>query len=84
MNDIEKYIGKLVNIILINNERPSQEQLDYYELKEGDGVLIEDDFKDSRVIRKSLLSHSIITFHKADVVHPGVVQSNGRYDAQPI
>lgn len=57
VNDVEKYLGKLVDIILVNNEMPSKEQIERYRLEEGDGVLIEDDFKDSRVIRDALLSH---------------------------
>jgi uncharacterized cofD-like protein len=59
VNTTEKYLGKLVDIILVNNEMPSPEQIERYKLEEGDGVLVEDDFKDDRVIRDSLLSHVI-------------------------
>jgi uncharacterized cofD-like protein len=59
VNDVEKYLGKLVDIILVNNEMASKEQIERYKLEEGDGVLIEDDFKDNRVIRDALLSHVI-------------------------
>jgi uncharacterized cofD-like protein len=59
VNDAEKYLGKLVDVILINNEEPSREQIERYKLEEGDGVLIEDDFMDDRVIRCSILSNVI-------------------------
>ncbi|MCX6752162.1 MAG: YvcK family protein [Candidatus Nomurabacteria bacterium] len=54
--DIEKYLGKKVDYILVNNQKPSAEQTKHYELEEGTGVLIEDDFDDERVIRAKLLS----------------------------
>ena len=59
VNDLEKYLGKIVDVILVNTEKPSKEQIERYKLAEGDGVLIEDDFKDNRVIRDALLSHVI-------------------------
>jgi len=67
VNDVEKYLGKLVDIILINNEIPSKEQLEHYKLKEGEGVLIEDDFKDKRVIRDSFLSRAVFNKNTGDV-----------------
>ena len=68
VNDIEKYIGKLIDVILVNNEEPSPEQIERYKLKEGDGVLIEDDFKDGRVIRAPFLSHVVFDKTKGDVI----------------
>jgi uncharacterized cofD-like protein len=59
VNDVEKYLGKLIDVILVNNKDPSREQIERYKLEEGDGVLIEDDFKDDRVIRCSILSDVI-------------------------
>jgi len=59
VDDVEKYIGKLVDFILINNEEPSLEQIERYKFESGDGVLVEDDFKDARVVRGALLSHII-------------------------
>jgi len=56
VKDIEKYLGKSVDIILVNNEKPSLEQTKYYELEEGKGVFVEDDLNDPRVIRAKLLS----------------------------
>jgi len=59
VNSVEKYIGKLVDFILVNNEKPSEEQIERYKLESGDGVLIEDDFRDNRVVRSALLSRII-------------------------
>lgn len=67
VNDVEKHIGKLVDFILVNNEMPGEEQIERYELKEGDGVLVEDDFKDNRVVRTDLLSRVIIEKNKGDI-----------------
>ena len=79
VNDIEKYLGKSIDIILVNNEKPSPKQIKHYQLKEGDGVLIQDDLKDDRVIRKRLLSHSFITYSKTDVLSD--VRSFIRHDS---
>jgi uncharacterized cofD-like protein len=68
VNDVEKYLGKLVDVILVNNEEPSAEQVERYKLEEGDGVLIEDDFKDDRVVRAPLLSHVFFERAATDVI----------------
>jgi uncharacterized cofD-like protein len=65
--NIEKYLGKKVDLILLNNESPTKEQVKAYQLEEGDGVLVEDDLEDKRVIRKPLLSHVMVKFDKSDV-----------------
>ncbi len=59
VQDVEQYIGRPIDIILLNNEAPSKEQIERYKFEVGDGVLIEDDFNDKRVVRASLLSHVI-------------------------
>ncbi len=68
VNDIEKYLRKLIDIVLVNNEEPSLSQIERYKLKEGAGVLIEDDFKDVRVQRVPLLSHLVFEKSSADVI----------------
>ena len=68
VNDIEKYLGKPVDLILVNNQSPSKKQIKKYKLKEGDGVLVSDDFQDKRVIRQPLLSHKFIVLNKADKI----------------
>lgn len=68
VNDAEKYLGRPVDIILVNNEEPSPTQLEQYKTQEGEGVLVEDDFKDSRVIRDALLSNAFFAYSKADKI----------------
>jgi uncharacterized cofD-like protein len=65
--DIEKYLDRRVDIIIVNNELPTEDQIIHYKMEEGDGVLAEDDMgNDVRVVRAKLLSHTLVTHHKAD------------------
>jgi len=68
VNDLEKYLGKSIDIILVNKEAPSREQIERYKLEEGDDVLIENDFKDKRVIKASLLSNIVFEKTISDVI----------------
>ena len=79
---IELYLGKPVDFVLINNEAPSKEQVELYKLEEGDGVLIEDDFDDKRVIRESLLSHAFFANDKADTLEDS--RSFIRHDSEKL
>ncbi|KKQ43957.1 MAG: hypothetical protein US64_C0020G0003 [Candidatus Nomurabacteria bacterium GW2011_GWC1_37_9] len=74
LKDIESYLGKSVDIILINNEAPSREQIERYELQEGDGVLIQDDLDDDRVVRKVLISHLIPSISSVDTVRRSFIR----------
>ena len=79
VTDIEKYLGRKVDIVLVNNESPSEEQVIQYKVKEGDGVLTEDDMgNDVRVIRENLLSHAIVKHNPADKIQS--VRSFIRHD----
>ncbi len=83
LKDVEKYIDRKVDIILINNEAPSEEQIKVYELQEGDGVLVEDNLEnDPRVIRQGLLSDALVLFNKADKVQS--VRSFIRHDSNKL
>ncbi len=64
----EKYLGRPVDFILVNNDEPSPEQIKLYELEEGKGVLVEDDFVDARVIRTPLLSRILFKRSKEDII----------------
>jgi len=79
---LEQYIGKPVDTILVNNEMPSKEQTENYELKEGDGVLVINDQKDNRVIKKSLLSHAFVIQKKEDKI--GNTRSFIRHDSEKL
>lgn len=66
---IEKCLGRKIDIILINNRAPSEEQISAYRLEEGDGVLTVDDMGDDpRVVRADLLSQAIIKYSAADTL----------------
>lgn len=82
VKDIENYLGKKVDIILVNNEIPSSEQIEIYKLQEGDGVLVIDDMSDDRVVREALLSHSIVAFDKADKIQG--IRSFIRHDSHKL
>ncbi len=69
VTDIEHYLGRTIDTILINNESPTEEQIKLYKMEEGDGVLTVDDMKDDvRVIREHLLYHEIIKYPKEDKI----------------
>ncbi len=67
VKNIEMYLGKPVDIILVNSELPSPEQIERYKLEEGDGVMVEDDFQDERVVREPLISHALFNYDEVDV-----------------
>ena len=80
--DIEKYLGKKVDIILVNNISPSRAQIAKYKLQEGDGVMVLDNLDNTKVLRKPLLSRKIVKFNKADAIQN--VRSFIRHDSQKI
>lgn len=79
---IEEGIGRSFDYVLINNEPPSQEQIKRYELKEGDGVLVEDDYKKDNAIRTALLSSTLVAPNPGDVIH--AVRSFIRHDSKQL
>ncbi|MCF7834051.1 MAG: YvcK family protein [Candidatus Pacebacteria bacterium] len=83
VQNIENYLNRKVDIILINNVSPSKAQIKRYQLKEGDGVLIKDDMQDDeRVMRSALISHSFFNKEKSDA--RAQARSFIRHDSQKI
>jgi uncharacterized cofD-like protein len=83
VEDVEKYLGKSLDSVLVNNELPSEGQIIHYKMEEGDGVLTEDDMgNDARVIREKLLSHALVIHHKTDSL--GSVRSFIRHDKDAL
>lgn len=83
VTEIESYINKKLDYIIINSESPTDEQVKHYELVEGDGVLVLDDMHDDcRVIRSSLLSHKINIQNKTDKISD--MRSFIRHDSDKI
>ncbi|KKR62690.1 MAG: hypothetical protein UU66_C0040G0002 [Parcubacteria group bacterium GW2011_GWB1_41_5] len=68
VKDVEKHLGKPVDFILVNNEKLSKVQIERYKVEGGEGVLIEDDFKDDRIVRAPLLSKFVFDKTKEDVI----------------
>jgi uncharacterized cofD-like protein len=68
VRDIEKHLGRPVDFILVNSEKPSTEQVKLYELEEGKGVLVENDLDDKRIIRAKLLSTTLQKQEHADKI----------------
>lgn len=69
VGDVEKYLGRKVDIIVINKELPTEEQVTLYKMEEGDGVLTVDDIGDDiRVMREDLLYHDAISYPKTDTI----------------
>lgn len=70
MMNTEKYLGRKIDFILMNNEPPSEKQKRRYQLKEGDGVLVLDDLKERKnVIRYPLLSHLFFDHIRSFIRH---------------
>lgn len=57
---IENVLKRKIDVVLINNEAPSKRQIKEYQLQEGDGVMVIDNYKGKNAIRTALLSHEII------------------------
>lgn len=79
---IEEYVGRDIDYVLINSEAPSEEQVDTYALKEGDGVLVLDDYEGVNARRAKLLSRTLVTKTQGDAIHD--VRSFIRHDPHAL
>ena len=68
VKNLENYLGKKVDIILVNKKMPNAKQIKQYQRQEGAGVLVENDLQDARIIRADLLSHSVFAKNDSDVL----------------
>lgn len=88
IEEIEGFLGRKVDIVLINNEMPTEEQIEKYKLQEGDGVLVVDDFNSSgyMVVKGDLLSHRVIESNKADSISSvrSIIRHSGTKLAETI
>lgn len=82
VKDIESHLGKNVDIILVNNEAPSKQQIESYAIKEGDGVLVINDLNDARILNASLLSTALVQYSKVDTIQN--LRSFIRHDSQKL
>ena len=79
---VEEFIGRKFDYVLINNELPSQQQIKQYELQEGDGVMVIDDYTDTNAKRLPLLSHLLVQQEKEDVLSS--IRSFIRHDSKQL
>lgn len=56
VNEVEKYIGRKVDYVVVNNEEPTQEQKKLYISQEGEGVFVVDDYTRDNIVRSSVIS----------------------------
>jgi uncharacterized cofD-like protein len=83
VNDIESYLGKNIDIIVVNDEAPSNEQVKIYQLEEGENVLTKNTTSDDeRIITKPLMSRHIITNNPHDSI--GHLRGFIRHDSQKL
>lgn len=83
VREIEKMLEKKIDYIICNNEVPSDEQIEMYKVKEGDGVMVLNDMEeDNRIISASVLSHEIIV----RVEHDNIANARSfiRHDSNKI
>ncbi len=78
VNKIEKYLGRKVDFVLINDEKPTEKQLKYYRKEIQGDVLVLDDFSDRRVIREPLLSHAFVATSKVDTVQRSFIRHDSK------
>ena len=82
VKEVEKTIDKKVDFILVNSEAPSKEQIETYKIENGDGVMVENDMTDSRIVAKDLLSKEVVKFDAADEI--ASVRSFIRHDSDKL
>ncbi len=83
---LEEFIGRPVDYVLINSEFPSEEQVDVYELEEGNGVLVLDDYEGANAVRLPFLSHMIIKKDSSDSIPAvrGFIRHSSRQLAKAV
>ncbi|MDP9249253.1 MAG: YvcK family protein [bacterium] len=84
VNNLEKYMGRKADFILVNSETPYGEQIEQYKVEERGDVLIKDDLDDERVIRAPLLSKIMYENSKGDVMKRSFIRHDSEKLAQAI
>lgn len=82
VSHIETFLGRSVDVVLINSEAPSEEQIRVYELHEGSGVLALDDYTKENGVRAPMLSKAMIKKEKGDVIE--AVRGFIRHDSDKL
>lgn len=83
VKEIESILGREIDYILYNNDVPSDEQVEVYKMKEGDGVLVINDLlEDKRIIPVAILSHDLVVRSATDSI--ANTRSFIRHDSKKI
>jgi uncharacterized cofD-like protein len=82
--NIEKYLNKKVDYILINNMPLTKEQVSYYEKEVGEGVIVEDNLIDDRAVRVDLLSEKSFAQDVADKVERSFIRHSSKKMEQAL
>ena len=83
---LEVFLGRSIDYVLINSEFPSEEQVEMYELEEGSGVLVLDDYEKQNAVRIPLLSHAVFKKDPHDSIPAvrGFIRHSSRQLAKAI
>lgn len=69
VQDIEKYIGRKLDKILVNNKKPNKKQLNFYKKYIGENALVENDMQDDkRIVLEDILSTKVNKPDKNDKI----------------
>lgn len=71
VSNLEKYIGTTIHVVLLNNEKPSEDQEIRYQLQEGAGFFVLDNLKEKagqKIVRRDLLSKKLQNKTRADTI----------------
>lgn len=82
VDNIETQMGRVVDYVLVNNKAPSEEQVEYYKMEEGDGVLVHDNSQHQNIVREELLSQAVVKPVEGDTLSS--LRSFIRHDSEKV
>jgi uncharacterized cofD-like protein len=83
VHTIEEYLGRQVDVILLNKKKIAQPIIDYYH-NGGEELVIDDLKEDSRVIRLDLLSKTVYNKDNSDTAERSLVRHDSAKIAKSI
>lgn len=84
LNEIEKYIGRPVDYVILNKAKIDKLLLKYYHDKEGDRIVIDDLMGDDRVYRLPLVSKKDIIQRAEDKIERSLIRHDSNKVAKVI
>lgn len=74
VNIIEKYLGKKLDLVLINKEEFTPLQKERYLKDAGEEIFIKNDLDDVRIVREDLILNKIFSQSKDDTVKRSLIR----------